>query len=588
MLRMFTVVSLMVLVLLGMPAGILAQTASPVADEKSLTITEQRINAVPFGVTGEVEDVALKVLSYTTGALHLLAPDVASFIRPETEQVVAVEFEVTNNGDEPVAPASLAIRSMGNGGTLEYSSVTCEVEHSLSSRESAPVEPGQTITSMLCLRVHPTNVDSLQLWVAKAQVFALDWNDVWAAGIWFDLGAPGPVAPGLTADERAALAAGAEPADPRLANAATSSVAQVGDLVYQLDSWELDGRATLSTIDPGGVWTFVNEPFPLATFTVTNVGDTPAAVDAYLVGPNGVGLPKEIVPAIFNPAGMLMPGFAVERTFVWSAPGATPGTQALALISGVPGTPNGWMMPDGAEPFAFSPTIPPAAAQGADAVVPLGSDVLLNQINVQLVPSNTIANGYTATFTALGEPGIGRNMEFTIRMGDDVCRFIWSWGNSLASTGVYITFLVTGASMVLDLDCSGVTTPGEELTASVRAIRPAAEAQQATFTSTNVVAPDAPGPVVTQDTGDGDDSATTSDPVPAPTATGGTATVIAATANVRGEATTAGAIVDVVMAGQVVTITGDPVDAGGYTWLPVTTPDGVAGWIASQLVEIDN
>ncbi len=56
--------------------------------------------------------------------------------------------------------------------------------------------------------------------------------------------------------------------------------------------------------------------------------------------------------------------------------------------------------------------------------------------------------------------------------------------------------------------------------------------------------------------------------------------MIAANANVRAAPSTAGAIVAVVAAGDVVTITGDGVTADDFTWLPITTADGTAGWIA--------
>jgi hypothetical protein len=33
-----------------------------------------------------------------------------------------------------------------------------------------------------------------------------------------------------------------------------------------------------------------------------------------------------------------------------------------------------------------------------------------------------------------------------------------------------------------------------------------------------------------------------------------------------------------------VTITGDPVEADGYTWLPATLEDGTTGWIVQDFV----
>jgi hypothetical protein len=79
---------------------------------------------------------------------------------------------------------------------------------------------------------------------------------------------------------------------------------------------------------------------------------------------------------------------------------------------------------------------------------------------------------------------------------------------------------------------------------------------------------------------------------PTPTSpgdTGRSATVIAASANVRAEPSSTAAIVATLAAGDVVTVTGDPVDAGGFTWLPITTATGATGatgWITSQLIQL--
>lgn len=66
-----------------------------------------------------------------------------------------------------------------------------------------------------------------------------------------------------------------------------------------------------------------------------------------------------------------------------------------------------------------------------------------------------------------------------------------------------------------------------------------------------------------------------------------TARVTTSSGNVRSEPTTNGDIVDKVGSGDVVTITGDTVEADGYTWLPILTTGGVTGWIAAQLTDAD-
>ncbi len=56
--------------------------------------------------------------------------------------------------------------------------------------------------------------------------------------------------------------------------------------------------------------------------------------------------------------------------------------------------------------------------------------------------------------------------------------------------------------------------------------------------------------------------------------------------NVRPDASTAGAPVTTVNSGDTVTVTGDPVDAEGYTWYPVTLEDGTKGWIVGDFLDL--
>lgn len=69
-------------------------------------------------------------------------------------------------------------------------------------------------------------------------------------------------------------------------------------------------------------------------------------------------------------------------------------------------------------------------------------------------------------------------------------------------------------------------------------------------------------------------------------ATAATATVTENGVNVRSEASTTGSAVSAANSGDTVTITGDPVDADGYTWYPVELADGTTGFIVSDFLDI--
>lgn len=64
-----------------------------------------------------------------------------------------------------------------------------------------------------------------------------------------------------------------------------------------------------------------------------------------------------------------------------------------------------------------------------------------------------------------------------------------------------------------------------------------------------------------------------------------TATVTAPAANIRAASSASAEIVATAASGEMVYVTGEGVDAEGYTWLPIVTIAGVEGWIASSLVE---
>lgn len=66
----------------------------------------------------------------------------------------------------------------------------------------------------------------------------------------------------------------------------------------------------------------------------------------------------------------------------------------------------------------------------------------------------------------------------------------------------------------------------------------------------------------------------------------GTATVNTDGVNLRNAASTDGDVVEVLAAGTIITITGDPVEANGYTWLPVSLEDGTSGWVVQDFLTL--
>ena len=70
------------------------------------------------------------------------------------------------------------------------------------------------------------------------------------------------------------------------------------------------------------------------------------------------------------------------------------------------------------------------------------------------------------------------------------------------------------------------------------------------------------------------------------TAAAGTATVTQDGVNIRSEPTTAGTPITAANSGDTVTITGDPVEADGYTWYPVRLEDGTEGFTVEDFLEI--
>lgn len=69
-----------------------------------------------------------------------------------------------------------------------------------------------------------------------------------------------------------------------------------------------------------------------------------------------------------------------------------------------------------------------------------------------------------------------------------------------------------------------------------------------------------------------------------PAADGSRATVSTDGVNLRAEPTTSGDVVRVLAVGTEVTITGEAVDADGYSWVPVSLEDGTTGWVVADFL----
>ena len=65
-----------------------------------------------------------------------------------------------------------------------------------------------------------------------------------------------------------------------------------------------------------------------------------------------------------------------------------------------------------------------------------------------------------------------------------------------------------------------------------------------------------------------------------------TATISQNGVNVRPDASTAQNAVAVLNSGDTVTITGEPVESGGFTWYPVKLGDGTEGFVVADFLDI--
>jgi hypothetical protein len=58
-----------------------------------------------------------------------------------------------------------------------------------------------------------------------------------------------------------------------------------------------------------------------------------------------------------------------------------------------------------------------------------------------------------------------------------------------------------------------------------------------------------------------------------------------ANVNLRSEASIDGEVVTTLGPSDELTITGEPVEAGGIVWWPVETSDGTTGWVSQDYIE---
>lgn len=111
------------------------------------------------------------------------------------------------------------------------------------------------------------------------------------------------------------------------------------------------------------------------------------------------------------------------------------------------------------------------------------------------------------------------------------------------------------------------------------------EEESAAPSDDSVTADEAPAdPAAATDTGESEVTTDAEDTGSAGPAT--TATVTDDGVNVRSEPSTAGTAITAANAGDVVNITGETVEADGYTWYPVQLEDGTEGFIVQDFLEV--
>lgn len=89
-------------------------------------------------------------------------------------------------------------------------------------------------------------------------------------------------------------------------------------------------------------------------------------------------------------------------------------------------------------------------------------------------------------------------------------------------------------------------------------------------------------PASTANTAPAQEPAPAGEPAAGSLAEGDRATIVDASVNLRAEPSTSADVASVLPPDTVVTITGAAQDAEGYTWWPVATDDGTAGWVVQD------
>jgi len=310
------------------------------------------------------------------------------------------------------------------------------------------------------------------------------------------------------------------------------------------------------------------------------VGTAAAAAGISLFDGSGIGLDSAAFPSGFREVtgtGYVLPGGSTRIHGAWQGSPETASERAFRIASGIEAS---WLLAaDGnAVSLNLSPVelAEPASADAADPV-PYGQNASVAGVNLTLSPGTSYS--HTLTLAVANAQPNGDSIWLTLSFGEDwteTCDFVREYGSTTSFSGSFNRIVLPGAHQTFDINCDdGGTTP---LTVSVELGN---EELVGYFARSGEVQ----AQPADQSADAGDTEPAADQPADTAPAGGEPATVIAATANVRAEPTTAGAIVAVLAAGDVVTITGEGIAADGYTWLPITLADGTSGWIADQLIQ---
>lgn len=586
-------VAVVVLVSAMLPAGtgVTAQQATPASSAGGEAVTAALQNAVPLGEAGEVNGVTIVVTGFEPDASHL-DPGGSGSVPPDDATVVRIGLTLTNTSGEEVVlnriGPDLAFAVAGNRGILRNSYYDrCEVENDLRTDET-PLGAGETVDRNLCMYMYDEDIPSLQL-LAFDRTSDLSTSEQMTNGVWFDLGAAEPFDPSMTAAQAEAARAVA-PDGPAGVDSPHSGVTTTGLVVVELLEYVPDATSELTVErdspypdpDDGNV-------YAKATLRFTNVGNTVGSNYRLLVGDSGFGWSQTYTPDGYGSApGSLIPGGSQTVTHFWTVPAND--TKRAIVIADDTGQPAAitWMHADPAAPFSWTAPSVTLASPGSatpDAPSPLGQEFSVGDVNLTVTrdaaADTEFSYRYLVSATYAGNEASGGMWNIVPYSGPA--------GSEESCTAIYGIFLPGASTGDVSVGCYADGTLNSPLQFRVWGIGQSID----TATTAWVVADgDAPAAAPDDTTGTGEapagEAAAEDTPAAADAPVSGdqTATVTAATANVRADATTSSAIVTVLSAGDVVTITGDPVDADGFTWYPIIAPDGTAGWIASQLIAL--